>query len=502
MAMGRVEREAQSEFWVATQDLPRSPGHVFYEELNGVLDKAGFDDFCETQCKKFYADVMGRPSVAPGVYFRMLIVGYFEKLDSERQIAWRCRDSLSLREFLRLGVDGDVPDHSSLSRTRHRIDLDTHRMIFEWVLRRLREHDLLSGKTVGVDSSTIEANAAMRSIVRKDNGESYQEFLTNLAKESGIETPTAQDLAKLDRKRQGKKVSNKEWYNPHDPDAKIAKMKDGTTHLGYKPEHAVDLQTGAIVAAEIHPADQGDTGTVMTTLAKASENLLEASTHSPETETKTSEHSPEASTPPGAAGEATNTEVPTTAPEAKPNLAVLTIEEAVLDKGYHSGETLVELETVEVRGYVSEPDRGPRNWTAKNPEEQAAKRKEQQATYRNRRRAKGERSKQLHRKRGEFVERAFEHVLDDGGMRRAHLKGRENVHKRYLIHVAAFNLGLIMRQLLGFGTPKGWADALRALGMVWKRFQRLARPCFRSRLIPFPSPTPLRPALRPRSLAA
>jgi transposase len=433
MAMGRVAVESQAEFWVATEDLPQSPAHPFYEQLNGILDAGSFDTFCESQCQKFYAKVLGRPSVAPGRYFRMLLIGYFEKIDSERDIEWRCRDSLSLQAFLRLAPRENVPDHCSLSRTRHRIDVDTHRMMFEWVLKRLAEHDLLSGKTVGVDSSTIEANAAMRSIVRKDNGESYQEFLTGLAQASGIETPTAADLAKFDRARKNKKVSNEEWVNPYDPDAKIAKMKDGTTHLAYKPEHAVDLVTGAIVSAEIHPADQGDTATLLATLAKAAENLAEVSDDD----------------------------------TVQADTSKLGVEEVVVDKGYHSGQNLVDLETVEVRGYVSEPDRGRRNWKAKDPEEQSAKRTEREAVYRNRRRAKGERSKRLHRKRGELVERAFEHVLDDGGMRRVHLKGRENVHKRYLIHVAGFNLGLILRKMTGFGTPKGWADALRGLFGAW-----------------------------------
>jgi len=429
MAMGRVEGEAQKAFWVATQDLPRSPGHPFYERLNEILDQGGFDRFCESQCRKFYAEVLGRPSVAPGRYFRMLLIGYFEKLDSERGIEWRCQDSLSLRAFLRLSPGEHVPDHSSLSRTRRRIDVETHRLMFEWVLKRLAEQELLSGKTTGVDSSTIEANAAMRSIVRTDNGESYQEFLTGLAKASGIETPTGADLAKLDRKRKDKKVGNDDWRNPHDPDAKIARMKDGTTHLAYKAEHAVDLESGAIVAAEIHPADQADSATLMATLAKASENLTEVS----------SDDTVQADT------------------------SKLAIQDVVVDKGYHSGQNLMDLETVEVRGYVSEPDRGTRRWTAKDPEQQKVKRKEQAAVYRNRRRLRGERSKRLHRKRGELVERAFEHVLDDGGMRRVHLRGRENVHKRYLIHVAGFNLGLILRKLTGFGTPKGWASALRGL---------------------------------------
>ena len=305
--------------------------------------------------------------------------------------------------------------------------------MFEWVLKRLAEHELLSGKTVGVDSSTIEANAAMRSIVRKDNGESYPEFLTGLAQASGVDTPTAADLATFDRKRKGKKTSNDDWYNPYDPEAKIAKMKDGTTHLAYKPEHAVDLVTGAIVSAEIHPADQGDTATLLGTLAKAVENLTEVSADD----------------------------------TVQADTSGLEIEEVVLDKGYHSGQTLVDLGAVEVRGYVSEPDRGPRRWTAKDPEKQAAKRAEQAAVYRNRWRTKGKRSTQLHRKRGELVERAFEHVLDDGGMRRVYLKGRENVHKRYLIHVAGFNLGLILRKMPCYGTPKGWAEALRGHLEAW-----------------------------------
>ncbi len=200
MAMGR-RKDVQAVIWMATEDLPSSPGHPFYERLNELLDSAAFDKFCESSCEKFYAKRMGRPSVPPGVYFRMLIIGYFEKLDSERQIAWRCADSLSLRAFLRLEPQSKTPDHSSLSRTRQRIDLDTHRAVFDWVLKRLREHDLLRGNTLGVDASTMEANAAMRSIVRTDTGEKYDEFLTGLAKESGIETPTSQDLVRLDRKR-------------------------------------------------------------------------------------------------------------------------------------------------------------------------------------------------------------------------------------------------------------------------------------------------------------
>ena len=449
MSMGQRKQERQSEFWVATQNLPRSPGHPFYEHLNQILNAAGFDGFCEEICREFYAEKMGRPSIPPGVYFRMLMVGYFEKIDSERGIAWRCSDSLSLRSFLGLKPEDNSPDDSSLNRTRLRIDLETHQAVFDWMLKRLAEHELLKGKTLGVDASTMEANAAMRSIVRRESGQSYREFLEELAKESGIETPMAEDLARFDRKRKGKKCSNKDWFNPNDPDAKIAKMKDGTTHLAHKPEHAVDLETGAIVAAELHPADEGDTTTLMGTLEQACESLQEVREDETVAADTTSLH----------------------------------VKEVVADKGYHSGQTLVNLEEVDFRGYVSEPDRGRQKWAAKDPEQQEYKRVAQSAVYRNRRRRKGRRSKSLHRKRGEFVERSFEHLLDDGGMRRVHLRGRENIAKRYLIHTAAFNLGLIMRKLTGFGTPKGWADARRGVlsllgglcNLLWTRLRAWVR---------------------------
>jgi transposase len=432
MAMGRW-KDTQGGFWIARQDLPSSPGHPFYERLNELLDAGGFDRFCESSCERFYAVKMGRPSVRPGVCFRMLMIGYFEKLDSERQMAWRCSDSLSLRSFLGLEPQAGMPDHSSLSRTRQRIDLETHRAVFDWVLKRLAEHELLKGRTLAVDASTMEANAALRSIVRKETGETYGEFLTGLATESGIQTPTAQELARLDRKRKGKKCGNDEWHNPHDPDAKITKMKDGRTRLAYKPEHAVDLETGAIVAAEIHLADQGDTTTLSGTLVRAAESLREVRDDDT------------------VAADTTD----------------LVVEEVVADKGYHSSQTLVDLEEIDLRPYISEPDRGRRRWTARDPQRQASKRAEQKAVYGNRRRQRDHRAQRLHRKRGELVERAFDHVLDAGGMRRTHLKGREKVAKRYLVQTAAFNLGLIMRQLTGFGTPRGWADGLRRLLLRW-----------------------------------
>jgi transposase len=243
----RKRRERQEQLWVTHTELANGPGHPFYARLNGLLDREKFDEFAETQCAKFYAEKNGRPSLAPGTYFRLLLIGYFEGIDSERGIAWRAADSLGLRQFLRIGLDEETPDHSTISRTRRLIDVETHRQVFLWVLGVIADHGLLKGKTVGVDATTLEANAAMRSIVRRDTGASYEEFLKDLAQQSGIETPTREDLARVDRKRE-KKSSNLDWESPTDPDARIAKMKDGTTHLAHKAEHAVDMETGAVIA--------------------------------------------------------------------------------------------------------------------------------------------------------------------------------------------------------------------------------------------------------------
>src|SRR2546421_10330033 len=267
MAMGKRTRE-QAPIWIPATELPVSPGHPFYARLNAILDEAGFDRFAEEQCQAFYAPVMGRPGLPPGRYFRLLLLGYFEGLDSERGIAWRAADSLAIRSFVGLSLDAAAPDHSTISRTRRLIDVETHRAVFTWVQERLAAAGLLKGRTVAIDATTLEANAAMRSIVRRDTGEGYQEFLTKLAKESGIETPTREDLEKIDKKRKNK-ASNEDWENPHDPDAKITKMKDGTTHLAHKAEHAVDMETGAVVAVTVQGADQGDTTTYVETLTAA-----------------------------------------------------------------------------------------------------------------------------------------------------------------------------------------------------------------------------------------
>ena len=358
-----------SPLWVTTADLPTSDGHPFFERLNRVLEDCGFDSFVEGLCSAFYAARLGRPSLRPGRYFRMLLIGYFEGLSSERGIAWRVADSLSLRSFLDLDVTEPSPDHSTLSRTRRLIDVETHEAVFTWVLERLAEAGLVTGKTVGIDATTLEANAAMRSIERRDTGESHEAFIRRLAEASGVETPTRADLARFDRSRKNKKTSNKEWKSPQDPDAKIAKMKDGRTHLAHKAEHGVDMDTGAIVSVTVQDASDGDTATLPETLIMAAEQV-------------------ELVQPDGAG-----------------------VEEVVADKGYHSDETLVALGEVGVRSHVSEPERGRRCWQDKKtgetpPEKRAA----QKALYANRRRVRGRRGRRLQRRRGEVVERSFAHV--------------------------------------------------------------------------------------------
>lgn len=421
MAMGKRKRRArQSSMWVAAQDLPRSAAHPFYRRLNRVLEEAQFDAFVEGACVTFYAPVMGRPSLAPGRYFRLVLLGYFEGLDSERAMAWRAADSLSIRSFLGLELDEPSPDHSTISRTRRLIDVETHRAVFTWILQRLADGGLVKGQTLGIDATTLEANAALRSIVRRDTGEGYQEFLTQLAQASGIETPTREDLARIDRQRP-KKGSNAEWTHPHDPDAKITKMKDGRTHLAHKAEHAVDLETGAVVAVTIQGADEGDPATSVETLIEAAEQI-------------------ETVVPDG--------DGPT---------------EVVADKGYHSNQVMLDLEAVGLRSYIAEPDRGRRRWGAQ-PEAR-------DAVYRNRRRIRGARGRRLLRQRGERLERPFAHLYRTGRLRRVHLRGQANILKRVLLQAGACNLGLLMRTCFGAGTPRrlqsGLATVALLLAVIW-----------------------------------
>ncbi len=445
MAMGKRRQRQQQSLWIEERRLAQSPGHPFYERLNKVLDDEGFDAFVEAECSQFYSDRTGRPSLAPAVYFRLLLIGYFEGIDSERGIAWRVADSLSLREFLGYELSDAPADHSTISRNRRLIDLESHQAVFAWVVGVLAKRGLVRGKTLGMDSTTLEANAALRSIVRRDSGESYEEFLERLAKASGIETPTRQEMAKIDRKRSGK-GSNKDWEHPHDPDARITKMKDGRTHLAHKASHAVDMETGAILGIQIDPATAGDTQTVDDLLAEVVDNLGQV------------------------------LEVPEAAEQLSEALAA----ELVADKGYHSNAVLKSLRKMGIRTYISEPNRGRRNWKGK-PGEKAA-------TYENRRRVKRAKGKALLRRRGELVERGFAHCYETGGMRRTHVRHHPNILKRLLVHVAGFNLGLVMRQAYGKGTPRGLQGSLatafsylRRLIVALKLYPR--RPDIRSRTL-------------------
>jgi transposase len=429
MAMGKRKREEQGAFWIASGDLPQSGGHPFYVQVNKILEAAGFDRFVEERCRGFYADKMGRPSLPPAMYFRMLLIGYFEGIDSERGIAWRLSDSLALRRFLGYALTDETADHSTLSRTRRLVDVETHQEIFVWVLQVLAKHKLLDGKTTGVDATTLEANAALRSIVRRDTKESYQEFLTRLAKASGIETPTREDLVRIDKNRKNK-GSNDDWEHPHDPDAKITKMKDGRTHLAHKAEHAVDMKTGAIVAVTLQPANRGDTSSIAETIDQADKNLVAVMKDE----------------------------------KACKQLSEQVLTEVVADKGYHSNAVLKNHRERDIRTYISEPHRGDRNWK----DDAEAK----EAVYGNRRRIRGDRGQGLMRRRGELVERSFAHCYDTGGMRRTHLRKQENILKRLLIHAAGFNLSLVLRKIMGWGTARGLQSLF---ARIWAYMQSLWR---------------------------
>ena len=411
MSIGK-QKKSQRTLWLSYDQLPKSMGHAFYDHLQRTLLKSKFDAFAEKLCKPRDTKGKGRPSIPPGRYFRMLLVGYFEGIDSERGICWRCADSLSLREFLRLDLKGSVPDHSSLSRIRSRLPVEAHHEIFVFVLKLLADADLVKGKRLGIDASTMEADAALKTIVRRDSGEDYEAMLKRLAEESGIKTPTKAELVRFDRKRKGKTLSNKDWESPVDPDSRIAKRKDGRTHLAHKPEHVVDLDSGAIVAAKIHHADKGDTAIMHTTLADAKRNLKAA----------LGKAAPKYDRPAKLAG----------------------------DKGYFPRNTMTTLDN-SFSSRICEPERqGLNNWRG----DKEARR----AVRNNRARLQSAAGKQLQRLRSERVKRSFAHCLDNGGMRRTHLRGTDTIEKRYHIHISGFNLGLLMRALFKVGTPKGWAD--------------------------------------------
>ena len=414
MGMGRKkDREKQQDLWVAAGEIVTTPGHMFYERLNVVLNAEKFDQRVEAICRKYYKSSSGRPSIPPGTYFRMLLLGYFEGIDSERGISWRAADSLSYRKFLGYDLSEATPDHSTVSRTRRLYSVETHGAVMQWVLKILRKHGLADAQSVCIDATTLAANASMKSLVRRDTGQSYDDYLRQLAQAEGIEQPTKEQLARLDRKRK-KKASNDDWTNPNDPSARITKMKDGRTKLAYKAEHAVDLASGALLAVTVQPADRGDTTSYAETLDAAQQE----------------------------------------ARKSHP----LGLEEVVMDKGYHSGAVLLDLARREIRSYVPEPERGKRHWSGKA--------EEQHCVYANRQRVRAERSKRLQKLRGELCERSFAHCYETGAMRRMYVRGQGNVFKRVLVQAAAFNIGLLLRTLSGWGKPRQPQGRMNPLQML------------------------------------
>jgi transposase len=427
MALGR-RGPKQVPLFVVSEEMAGSPGHPFYDKLNRVLAEGGFDAWVEDECAVHYAAGQGRPGIPPGVYFRMLLIGHFEGLGEDRAIAWRCADSLSLRTFLGYGLDEATPDHSSLSRIRDRLPVKVHRKVFSFVLGLLEGKGLIQGRRLAVDATTIQANAAMKHLVRRDDGRSYDTYLGDLAKDAGIERPTREELKRMDKTRK-KRCSNTEWKLQHDEDARVTRLKDGRTRAAYRPEHAVDLDTQALVAVDVELADAPETATVMETLQEAQDELWELE---------------------------------------EPRF----IEEVVLDKGYDKADLIREItDDFEAKTYVPERKRTRRRqW---KPGQEAVRR----AVTNNRRRTRRPKGRALQRKRSEIVERSFAHVCDTGGVRRMTLRGLDKVRKRYVIRAAAYNLALLMRKVCGIGTPRGLAARCTALvAALWTVLRRWGAP--------------------------
>ena len=445
MSMSRRKKERQGQLWVASDSVPDAPRHVFYEQLNRLLEGARFDEFLEDLCEPFYSN-QGRPGIAPGIYFRMLLVGYFEDIGSQRGIAWRCADSLSLRSFLGLETTEKSPDHSSLTKIKQRFPLDVYDQVFAFVLLVAEKHLPISGERTGVDSTTLEANAAMKSIVRRDSGEDWPEYIRQLMIEEGVidedDEPSADELRRFDRARKDKKVSNADWKAKADDDARIMKMKDGRYRFGYKAEHVVDLETEVVLSATVREGTEPDTQTLVKSVREARENIDRAGIG-----------------------------------------AVL--QDVAADKGYHSNDQLVACERENIRPYIPEPKSSSnRRWTDKSPETKSA-------FHNNRKRVGREKSKQLQRDRSEKVERSFAHVCTTGGGRRTWLRGTENINKRYRMTVAAHNLGRVMKKLFGAGKPRVWSACfgvsaafdgeLKPLELASRIWNAVTRTCFKYR---------------------
>ena len=410
------KKAAQSEFWIPADQVVSSAKSGFYAKLEETLESFGFATKVRALCAPAYdKSGVGRPGIDPVVYLKMIMVGFFEDLPSERAIAARCADSMSIRAFLKYELNEKTPEHSSFTVIRQRLGLEIYERIFTLTLRALREHGLLRGKNLGIDSSVIEANASLRALVHRNTEEHYWDYVKRLAAESGIDPEDTAAVRKFDRHRPGK-GSNQEWQNPHDPDAKIGRTKDGATDMIYKPEAVVDLDTGAIVQAQVHPGDQADHKEMATRVLEAQQNINEA------------------------AGE---------------KLDTLTVNSVTSDKGYYAVKELQALQQEDIRTVIADPIDN-RRLDKLEPDEKKAVQAARRST-------KSTSGKDLLRRRGMHIERSFAHILDCGGMRRTTLRGWENLNKRFKLAATIYNLSQLMRKLIGIGTPKQLAARGRLL---------------------------------------
>jgi transposase len=411
----RTKQQEQAEFWIEARKLPRATPSRFYELVERTLGKMEFPSQVWALCRKAYAEEAkgGRPGIDPVVYLKMLMVGFFEDLPSERAIAARCADSLSVRGFLGYDLTEPTPEHSSLTVIRQRLGLEIYQQVFELILVALREHGLLKGRHLGIDSSVMEANASLRSLVERNTEESYWDYVRRLAGEAGIDPNDLDGLRRFDRNRPGRKTSNEQWVNPHEREARIGKTKDGTTAMIYKPEHVVDLESGAIVAAEVLPGDQGDTQGL-------SERIVEAGV---------------------------------TLHQVMPEVPVeKLVQSATADKGYFALEEITAMQRLAIKTVISDPQEQKRRHNRLTKEDR-------QALQRAKRTRESKYGKALLRQRGPHLERSFRHLLDEGGLRRASLRGREDLTKRYKLGAAFYNLSQLLRKLYGIGTAKQWVAA-------------------------------------------
>ena len=412
--------QTQSTFWISTDDLQVKPQISFYMKLNEVLEAMSFGKQVRTLCEPYYSDKPNcRPPVDPEIYFKMLMVGFFENIKSERAIASRCADSLSIRVFLGYAITEATPNHSTLSVIRYRLPESIYQQLFIIVLKELRNRGLVKGKNIALDSSVMEANASLHSLHNRMTEESYATYIRKLAQESGVNPDDKAAIARFDRTRKDRKTSNKEWYNPHDPDAKIGQTKDGATDMIYKPEHVVDLDTGAILDADILLGDRGDTHLLSERIAHVQLRLNDI---------------------------------------ADNPLESSQIESATTDKGYYNVQELVTIQAMGITTVIPDKDFNRKTDTLTDEEATAVEVAKVAS--------KSSAGKALLKRRGMYVERSFAHVLDCGGERETTLRGVEENRKRYVIATACFNLSLLMRTIFGFGTPKQFVRSLNFVRSV------------------------------------